>query len=391
MEKAAIVAAFLSTTAISLLPNILLFLFPNYEPDSPMLSIGQALAAGALLGDVFLHTLPHAMMDIQSGGGGEGEGGDSHDHGHSHGHGHDHGHKDNGSHDHGHIESLGLAILVGFFVFFVFDIFVRSFGSHDHHNHDHAEKSCSKEEEGGDKKNKKSIFTSAVILNLIGDSLHNFTDGIAIGASFAAASVVSATLNHDHDHVHDHHHDHSDTIESSLLNQVLTLVQSRGGLASMAVLFHEIPHELGDFAILVSGGMSKKQAIKAQFSTAIAAYCGTFVGLFGMGYMKNIFEYDLMIPFTAGGFIYLAAVTILPSLLEEKRTLNVRMLQIMAFIVGIAFMYYVAVLEHGGGCSCCPEHLDLHTGHDHDHHGHDHTNEHHHDHHGHDHHDDNEL
>ena len=138
--------------------------------------------------------------------------------------------------------------------------------------------------------------------------------------------------------------------------------------------------------------MSKKQAIKTQFSTAIAAYCGTFVGLFGMEYMKNIFEYDLMIPFTAGGFIYLAAVTILPSLLEEKRTLNVRMLQIMAFIAGIAFMYYVAVLEHSGdGCSCCHDHLDLHTGHDHDHHGHDHTNEHHHDHHEHHHHDDDEL
>lgn len=114
--------------------------------------------------------------------------------------------------------------------------------------------------------------------------------------------------------------------------------------------------------------MTKKQAIQTQFTTAIAAYCGTIIGLFGMEQMKLALGYDLMVPFTAGGFIYLAAVTILPSLLleETKKGLMIRLLHVMAFIVGIGFMYFVAILEHqNGGCS----------GHSHSH-GHHHHDEH---------------
>lgn len=140
--------------------------------------------------------------------------------------------------------------------------------------------------------------------------------------------------------------------------------------------------------------MTKKQAIMTQFSTAIAAYCGTLIGLFGMDQMKQIIGYDLMVPFTAGGFIYLAAVTILPSLLEEKRGLIARILHVMSFIVGIGFMYYVAVLEHSsGGFSHSNEHHDHHDIGHHDHEIHDHMDHHSHSHnhghaHAHDHHHD---
>ncbi len=162
------------------------------------------------------------------------------------------------------------------------------------------------------------------------------------------------------------------------------------------MLQQEIPHELGDFSILVSSGMTKNQAIKTQFSTAIAAYMGTYVGLVGMEHMKLFFGYDLMVPFTAGGFIYLSAVTILPSLLEEKQTLKVRLVQVMSFVIGIVFMYYVGVLEHEGGGH---GHSHGHSVHDvddivhHDHHLHEHDHNHHshehdhHNHHSHDHHD----
>ena len=79
-------------------------------------------------------------------------------------------------------------------------------------------------------------------LNLLADSLHNFTDGIAIGASFASGQgLAMATF--------------------------------------ISVIFHEIPHEIGDFTILVQNGLSKQEAIKAQFLTAIAAFGGTAVGL----------------------------------------------------------------------------------------------------------------
>jgi len=285
---------------------------------------------GGLLGDVFLHTLPHTI-----------------------------------THDNG--EVIGLAILAGFVVFLLFDIVVRS--SHSHDCNDHSD-SHSHGKETADSK-KKFVFSSAVVLNLAADSLHNFTDGIAIGASFAGT-------------VHD--------TSVPLAMQIQNLLKSQGGLASLAVLFHEIPHELGDYSILVSAGMTKNQAILAQFSTAIAAYCGTFVGLFGMQTMKDYIGDDLMVPFTAGGFIYLAAVTILPGLLEERVGKRARAVQVMAFLTGIGFMYGVALLEHaGGGCG----HGHSHSSHGHGvemmhhdgHHGHDHQNSHAHhiDHHSHNH------
>eukprot|EP00557_Chaetoceros_sp_GSL56_P005375 CAMPEP_0176488756 /NCGR_PEP_ID=MMETSP0200_2-20121128/6893_1 /TAXON_ID=947934 /ORGANISM="Chaetoceros sp., Strain GSL56" /LENGTH=402 /DNA_ID=CAMNT_0017885789 /DNA_START=179 /DNA_END=1385 /DNA_ORIENTATION=- len=295
MVTAVTIAAFLSTTAISLAPNVILFLFPDYKPSKEginPLAIGQALAAGGLLGDVFLHTLPHTL-----------------------------------EHDNG--EVVGLAVLAGFVVFLLFDILVRSFDDGGHDHHDHHNDSHSK---NNNKNNNQRNFTltSAVVLNLAADSLHNFTDGIAIGASFAGT-------------VHD--------TSSSMFGQIQELLHSRGGLASLAVLFHEIPHELGDYSILVGAGMTKSQAIMAQFSTAIAAYCGTFVGLYGMQTMKDYLGSDLMVPFTAGGFVYLATVTILPNLLECKVGRRARISQIVAFLVGIGFMYGVALLEHAGG-SC---------------------------------------
>ena len=112
----AIIAAFLSTLLISLAPNVILFLSPNFgsgdgtaKRHNAVLSIGQALAAGGLLGDVFLHTLPHAYADEMA----------------------DH-------HHHPHTQaSIGLMVLIGFAVFLLFDILVRSVGGDAHHHHGH--------------------------------------------------------------------------------------------------------------------------------------------------------------------------------------------------------------------------------------------------------------
>jgi len=145
--------------------------------------------------------------------------------------------------------------------------------------------------------------------------------------------------------------------------------------------------------------MTKHQAILAQFATALAAYAGTFVGLFGAEFMKywmgsdseseSDSNMDWMIPFTAGGFVYVAAVNILPALLEERGCGGLaRVAQVMAFLVGIGFMYGVAVMEemaggHDHGHSHGHGHVDHGHGHaDHGHadHGHSHGHDHHHDH-----------
>lgn len=130
VSQNAVIAALSSTALISLAPNLLLFCFPHFASgeghSSPSLSLGQALAAGGLLGDVFLHVVPH------SGG------------------------------DH----NVGLWILLGFSVFLLTDMLMRSFGGGHSHSHDHSDpvKSCKVQQENS---------TSTVLLNLTADSLHN--------------------------------------------------------------------------------------------------------------------------------------------------------------------------------------------------------------------------
>lgn len=310
----AAIAALSSTALISLAPNVLLFLFPHFASgegrSSKFLSLGQALAAGGLLGDVFLHVVPHS----------------------------------GGSHD------VGLWILLGFSLFLLTDMLLRSMGgnSHGHHHHDKTKSPESK--------------TSTVLLNLTADSLHNFTDGLAIGTSFAnfTGNVGNGS--------------------------VLNLVQSRGGLATLSILFHEIPHELGDFAILVKSGFSKREAIFAQFGTAVSAMLGCVVGLEAADLAG-----DSLIFITSGGFVYLATVNILPDILDETASLRFRLTQLLFFSFGVAFLYAVCLLEEMSG-----EHGHSHGHHDHhdearhlheDHgHGHDHGHHHGHGHgHGHDH------
>lgn len=178
-----ITAAVISTSLISLAPNILLVLFPGYAAGegehSSSLALGQALAAGSLLGDVFLHTIPHASS----------------------------------------ADNVGLWILLGFAVFLFLDMLIRSFG--DGHTHSHSHSSSSSSSTKGEEKNAADHAlhvqskASTILLNLAADALHNFTDGLAIGASFASAA--------------------DDT------SSVISLLKSRGGLATLSILFHEIP------------------------------------------------------------------------------------------------------------------------------------------------------
>lgn len=326
VASSALVAALVSTGFISLAPNLILFAFPGFAKDgaiegSTILSMGQALAAGGLLGDVFLHTMPEASD-----------------------------------------EDAGLWVLAGFFIFLIMDMFIRSIeDDSDHQAHSPTNSTTTN---GTDHTKKRSawsmMFTSSILLNLTADALHNFTDGLAIGASFAAAGEDHSTWQ--------------------------ALLASRGGLATLSILLHEIPHELGDYCILLKNGFSKMEAIATQFLTAIAAFIGTFVGLWAASTWPGV-NY-----ITAGGFIYLASVTILPKVLEEhKASFLFRLCQLVAFLTGVGFLYSVSFLEgeHGHGHSHQHGHAfhdksDHHDDHDHHECNHDHEGHHHHHHeHGH--------
>ncbi|EDL96824.1 rCG60794, isoform CRA_a [Rattus norvegicus] len=334
-----------ATVLISAAPFFVLFLIP-VESNSPrhrsLLQILLSFASGGLLGDAFLHLIPHALEPH------------SHDTPAQPGHGHSHSGQ-------GPILSVGLWVLSGIVAFLVVEKFVRHVkGGHGHahahghghshgdshaHGHSHAHgdrhecpskgKPSSEDEKeagglrkrrGGDTgprdgplkpQNPEEEKTGSDLrvsgyLNLAADLAHNFTDGLAIGASFRGGRGL-------------------------------------GILTTMTVLLHEVPHEVGDFAILVQSGCSKKQAMRLQLLTAIGALAGTACALLTEGgavgsEVAGGAGPGWVLPFTAGGFIYVATVSVLPELLREASPLQ-SLLEVLGLLGGVAMMVLIAHLE----------------------------------------------
>lgn len=142
-------------------------------------------------------------------------------------------------------------------------------------------------------------------MNLVGDSLHNFIDGLIIAGSYLASIPA-------------------------------------GVATSFAVLLHEIPQEIGDFGVLIHGGFSKGKAIFLNFITALAAVLGTIVALFLGNYIPNIQQ--ILVPIAIGGFLYIAGSDLIPELHKETRVW-ISIGQIMAFVFGILIMMALLLLE----------------------------------------------
>lgn len=290
--------ALLSVSFISLAPVIiLLFLDVNRVHLKKYL----ALAAGCLLADAFLHLIPesshsHSHHDHHHA--------DHHHQDHGHGHGHEHGHQDH--HDHHHHEhdhSVGLKVLSGIMVFFILEKYIYSidFGKDSKQKASSAKKK--KNDDHQDHDHDGHIHASG-ILNLIADFLHNFTDGLAIGASFIADKKIGLST-------------------------------------TLAIFLHEVPHEIGDFAILVQSGFSKKKAIWLQCVTAIGAVSGTLVSL-ALGTHDERYN-AWILPFTAGGFIYIATVHLIPQL--KNSSFRQTVVELVFFVIGVAVMYFMSWLE----------------------------------------------
>lgn len=147
-------------------------------------------------------------------------------------------------------------------------------------------------------------------LNLLANSIDNFTHGLAVAGSF----LVS--LRH-------------------------------GVLATFAILLHEIPHEVGDFAILLRSGFSRWDAVKAQLCTATVGCLGALVAIGGSGVTSAMeARTSWIMPFTAGGFLHIALVTVLPDLLQEEDKWE-SLKQFSALILGIAVMGVLTfMVEH---------------------------------------------
>ena len=142
-------------------------------------------------------------------------------------------------------------------------------------------------------------------INLLADGAHNFIDGVIIGASY----VVSL-------HV--------------------------GIATTLAVIFHEIPHELGNFFVLLYAGFTKRKALFFNFVSALFAILGTITSLV-VG--SRVAEFSrLMLPLAAGGFIYIAGSDLVPELNKEVQ-LSKSIVQMIAIGVGIGSMLLITLLE----------------------------------------------
>ncbi|MFH1822935.1 MAG: ZIP family metal transporter [Patescibacteria group bacterium] len=142
------------------------------------------------------------------------------------------------------------------------------------------------------------------IMNLVGDGFHNIIDGIIIAGSF-------------------------------LINIPL------GVVTSIAVIIHEIPQEMADFGVLIHAGFSRKKALLLNFLVGLTALFGGFIALL-IGTRIDNFS-TIIIPFTAGGFIYIATADLIPELKKDTRPLY-SFGQLIIILLGIAIMYSLLYL-----------------------------------------------
>jgi len=117
---------------------------------------------------------------------------------------------------------------------------------------------------------------------------------------------------------------------------------SIGIVTTITILLHEVPHEIGDFAILIQSGCSRRKAMSMQLITAVGALTGTCISLFAQGMSEAASSWIL--PFTAGGFIYIATVSVIPELLE-KTSLVQSIKEVLALLVGVGMMVLIARFE----------------------------------------------
>lgn len=243
-----IIAATLIVSAVSLAG--VFFLSLNQRKLNELLPLLVSLSAGTLLGAAFLDLIPESLSGLS-------------------------------------IQRAMLASLAGFLVFFIIEKMIMW---HHHHSPKHSEAAHGRIKPLG-------------YLNLIGDALHNFFDGIAISAAFLTSPQI--------------------------------------GLATtLAVILHEIPQEIGDFSLLLYSGFKKWRALLFNFLSALVAVLGAVLFYFAAPLIEHLSLYGLS--FTAGMFIYIASADVVPELHKDTRPKE-SLKQLLLILIGIALIGAVAI------------------------------------------------
>ncbi|MEX2052420.1 MAG: ZIP family metal transporter [Candidatus Paceibacterota bacterium] len=179
----------------------------------------------------------------------------------------------------------GILVIAGILVFFIMEKFL-----HWHHH--------------GEDKADTHIHPMGKLI-LFSDGIHNFIDGIIIGLSFMVSVPV-------------------------------------GIATTLAVLLHEIPQEVGDFAVLLHAGYSKARALWLNFLSALCAILGLMLA-FIVGEAGESFIF-MILPMAAGGFIYIAVADLIPEMQKTKNLKN-SVAQVAVVVVGVLVMALLALLE----------------------------------------------
>ena len=208
-----------------------------------------SFSAGALLGDVFIHLLPELVEEYGFG------------------------------------LNMSLYVLSGIVFFFIVEKFI-------HWHHCHIEPS-------------KDHPHPFALMNLLGDAVHNFIDGLIIAGSYLTSMPV-------------------------------------GIATTTAVILHEIPTEIGDIGVLLHGGFSKNKALVMNFLSAITAILGAIVALLLSAYIPNLNKF--LIPFTIGVFVYIAGSDLIPELHKEVNA-HKSFIQLVTFVLGIVVMVLLLGIE----------------------------------------------
>jgi len=253
------------------------FLWVPQEKSAQILPHFVSFATGALLGAALLALLPEAMQSAGPAG--------------AHG--------------------IGLALVSGLGVFFVIEKLVLWWHAHAHENGaggalacpqhaDDAPQGHSHPEPGhGRDRHRHDRDHASGVLVLVGDSLHNALDGVLICAAFLTSFQL-------------------------------------GLVTTLAVAAHEIPHRVGDFAILVQAGLSRQRALLLNLATGLASVVGAIAAYYGLHQAMGALPYALA--FAAAGFLYIAVAGLIPGLHRraDPRTSAVQVLLIGAGIFVIA-------------------------------------------------------
>ncbi|XP_042482342.1 IAA-alanine resistance protein 1 [Macadamia integrifolia] len=359
---------------------ILPVIFLQGKPSKAVVDSLAAFGAGAMLGDAFLHQLPHAFG-----------GGHSHSHDHHADHTHDHlGHADSHSHSLKDL-SVGLSILSGIVLFLLVEKLVRYVEAysgkgekawgHGHHHHHHksskkddndahdSQKLQSVDEKDGNVTEKlvKEVLdgvsdnnsneenhaqcesllrkrTTSTVASDDGKPGFDAANGSAIkltpttkkGLPLSPSNLVFGYLNLFSDGVHNF-------TDGMALGSAFLLNGTIGGWSrTLFLLAHELPQEVGDFGILVRSGFSVSKALFFNFLSALVALAGTALALL-MG--RDPGQSSLIEGFTAGGFIYIAVAGVLPEMNSGNSTFKSSAIQLFSLILGMAVALCISLVE----------------------------------------------